>query len=561
MSREKIRQTDLRNFSVRIGQLLRLHPLRSGFILAALISVLLVLGCVADCKGATGPSQQAAGGAIRTQPSAVGSTLNRIQRLVGQGRLDEARHELSEAIAEFPREPTLQNFFGVVDAEQAETTAAERAFEKAIQGSPHYAGAYLNLGHLYQTMPNHRPQAIQVYRTLLKFDPANIEGNYQCALLELNEGDFHQSLTHLHKLPLLYARKPQVLAVACGDYVAIAATSDAISCVDHLLASPKLTRADVASILPVLAHSRQSGIAIHLLNELMRRGMASEGDLDQLGRLYAQGGDLPEARHAFEQLAQRKPTAVAPLLELAHVASLQEDDHGALGYLVHARALDPNNARIHFLFGMMCVRLGLQRDAYTSLKQAVALDPSNAAYIYALGAVSTESKDPRESIGYFKRYCALKPHDPRGRLALGAAYYFIHELGIARKIVAPLKQDPQTSAGAYYYLGRIDSDELNWDAATQDLEQAIHRDSRNADAYAALGAVYLHEHKYAQAEAALGSTLRLQPDHYLANLDLMVAYERTKDRRAPDQARRFASVEKQREQRARQFFETIRVVP
>ncbi len=528
------------------------------------LTVIMLFLPLSRSAGGEGPlsfAQGAAVGKIHSRESAVSSTLDSIQRLIGQGRLNEARRELNEAFKKFPREPALEDFLGVVNAEEGQNEAAERCFQKAIQESPRYTGAYLNLGHLYQTMPNHRLQAIQTYRALLKFDPANIEANYQCSLLELIQGDFHRSLGQLRKLPPLYARKPQALAVACGDYAAMGSTSDASSCVSYLLASSDLTRPDVTPIMPALERFRQAKIAIRLLAGLRDRGMASGNDLEQLGTLYVQEGELPEARQAFKQLAERKPDAVTPLLELAHIASRQKDYRGALGYLAHARALDPKNPRIHFLFGLVCVQLGLEREAYISLKRAVDLDSSNPAYVYALGSVATERADPSKSIGYFKRYCALKPGDPKGRLALGAAYYFSHELGMARRILLPLKQNPQVAADAEYYLGRIESDELKAAAAVDDLEQSIRRAPRNADAYAVLGGVYLHEDRYAQAEAAFGHALRLQPDNYLANLDLMIVYQRTKDRRAPAQAHRFAAVEKQRQQRARRFFEAIRVVP
>ena len=70
--------------------------------------------------------------------------------------------------------------------------------------------------------------------------------------------------------------------------------------------------------------------------------------------------------------------ASAPLLmDLAGTAVKQKDYQGALGYLAHARSLEPNNATVHFLFGMVCVEENLVREAYESMKKAVELDPDN----------------------------------------------------------------------------------------------------------------------------------------------------------------------------------------
>lgn len=93
------------------------------------------------------------------------------------------------------------------------------------------------------------------------------------------------------------------------------------------------------------------------------------------------------------------------------------------------------------------------------------------------------------------------------------------------------------------------------------LSRAIRDEPGYADAYAALGMVLLDEKNYAASSQALNRALALQPDNYLANLDLTVLYLRTKDPRAASQKKRLASVSKEREERAKLFLRKIRVVP
>ena len=97
--------------------------------------------------------------------------------------------------------------------------------------------------------------------------------------------------------------------------------------------------------------------------------------------------------------------ASAPLLmELARTAVKLKDYKGALGYLAHARSLEPGNATVHFLFGMVCVEENLGREAYESMKKAVELDPENPLVNYAMGAVATHRHEPSESLPYFEKY-------------------------------------------------------------------------------------------------------------------------------------------------------------
>src|SRR5207245_9520652 len=105
----------------------------------------------------------------------------------------------------------------------------------------------------------------------------------------------------------------------------------------------------------------------------------------------------------------------------ARVARQARDLHGALGSLAHARELDPSDARVHFLFGMVCVELDLGVEAYQALKEAVRLDPGNAAINYAMGAVALHRRDAPEAVPFFRKYAALVPGDPRGPLAVGVA--------------------------------------------------------------------------------------------------------------------------------------------
>ena len=113
----------------------------------------------------------------------------------------------------------------------------------------------------------------------------------------------------------------------------------------------------------------------------------------------------------------------ALLIELARAAFKAGDAKGALGYLAHARDLEPTNVAVHFLFGIICVELNLGAEAYQSLAKAVALAPNDPDVNYAMGAVSLHRHEPSEALPYFEAYVRLRPGDPRGRFALGAAKY------------------------------------------------------------------------------------------------------------------------------------------
>lgn len=489
--------------------------------------------------------------------------LKRAQQFIGQGDLEAARAQLNKGLRAFPRDADFFNYLGVVDAEEGNTRSAEANFRTAIEKEPRSTGAYLNLGHLYQSEIAKRPGAfslaLSTYAKLLQFDPGNAQANYQAAVLETRKGDYRKSLDHLKKLSTTDQQTPQSLALLCVDMARTGHPHAASNAASRMAASSDLTEQDVLPILPELRS--HSSLALQLLQALSQRHLASKGTLYKLAEFQEQAGELKQARQTLESVAEREPGSAGPLIDLARLANRQGDHRGALGYLAHARDIEPQNAAVHFFFGIVCVEMDLHQEAYVSLKKAVDLDPGNPYYNFAFGAVASQRDDPREAIPYFKKYCALKPSDPRGPLSVGATYYYSHDLADASRELMKAAGDKATAAGANYFLGRIAKDKGQWQAATQYLETSTHDDPGYADAFAALGSVYLNQKKYSQAEAALLHALKIEPSNYLANLNLTILYQRTKDSRAMKQAKRFAAVQSQREQRAKLFLRTIRVAP
>jgi tetratricopeptide (TPR) repeat protein len=504
-------------------------------------------------------------GACRCQAAQFSDTTQKIQQLLQTGDTATAQALLSQALRESPGDGGLYNLQGVIKAQAGDFASAESNFQKAIALAPHLEGAYLNLGRLYQEHapkdPGAREKALGVYAELLRFAPDHLEANYQSAVLLMQKRLYAESLQHLARLPAEDQDHSQAMSVYCADFAGLGQRDKAEAAADRMLRSSDLAEADVTSILPILASRQETSLALKLLQGLEARRLASFDSLHSLGLLSRSAGRLAEARQALEAAAQLQPNSVPVLLDLARVADDQQDYTGALGYLAHARELEPNNGSIHFFWGIICIEQDLAEEAYQSLKKAVALDPQNAYYNYALGVVTMQREDANESIPYLKEYCELKPHDPRGRLALGAAYFNSRDDESAQKVLATIAHDPQTAAGANFYLGRIDNREGRYPEALRHLSLALQARPNYADAYAELGLVHLKQREYPPAEEALEKALKLRPDNYTANLNLMILYQRTRNPKAEEQSKRFEQLKEDRAQRAKEFLRTIEVRP
>jgi tetratricopeptide (TPR) repeat protein len=488
-----------------------------------------------------------------------------IQQLFGQGDLAGARKLLDETVVQFPADAGLDNLLGIIEAQEGNYAAAERSFNRAITRERKFTGAYLNLGRLYQEHaaddPQALPKALEVYRQALQYEPDNAEANYQSAALLMRKGAYQASLDHLSRLPARIQNSAQALSVSCADYAGLGRSDRANEMAGRLLAHPDFSEPDVSAILPALAGGRRDDLSVALLEGLRKRQPLSPSMARHLGMAYEQTGKLAEARATLETSVAGDRPSSALLVELARVAHKQQDYQGALGYLAHARDLEPNNASLSYFFGLVCLDLNLVAEARTAFDGAVKLEPENPAYNYAMGATSAFRHDPSEAIPYFEKYIRLKPQDARGKLALGAALFRAKRYDAAIKALTEAVKVPETATTAQYYLGSIARQEGRLDEAIQELQQALKANPDYTDALAELGQCYLMKKEYEPAGKLLRRALEINPNHYAANFNLLTLYARAKDGREAAQAARFEEVKKLREEKALEFLRMVEIHP
>jgi tetratricopeptide (TPR) repeat protein len=525
-----------------------------GYLIAVLVSGLLF--CRADFVLADSADN---GEGTREQK------ILRIQQLIENRDFHEADRLLAEATKQFPADPGLQNLRGVIAAQQGNYQSAEESFNRAVRRAPKFTNAYLNLGRLYQERaaadPRTLRKALSVYGRVLRYDAKNAEANYQSAVLLLQLGEFQNSLNHLAQLPVRSQGSAQTLSILCADYAGLGNRTGADDVAAQLLANPEFSEADAAQALPGLTAGGRDDLSISLLEALESRTGLSPEMQHALGLAFERAGRLVEARATLEKFAMETNLSVPGLLELARIAHKQQDYQGALGYLAHARDLEPNNAKLHYYFGLVCVDMNLIAEARNSFEKAVKLEPENPSYNYAMGATSAYRHDPAEAVPYFEKYLKLKPQDPRAKLALGNALFRAKDYDAAIPWLTEALKTPETAATAHYYLGSIALQERRPDEAFHELGQALKAQPNYADALAELGQYFVMQRDYAQAEKQIRRALQIDPDHFAANFYLLTLYTRTTDSRREEQAKRFEELQKLRDEKTQEFLRIVEVRP
>jgi Flp pilus assembly protein TadD len=498
-------------------------------------------------------------------PRAPDAIVAKVQAAVSQSDASAAAAVASQALTAYPEDPDLHNLAGVASARQGDVSAAERHFQRAIALAPRSAGAYENLGRLYQeraaTDPAAAKSAIDVYRQWLRIEPSSAEASYQLAFVLTNAGAFGEGVTTIERLPAALLSEPHVAAVHVAALQGSGHGTRAMTLARQLARDPALTEADVLRLAPAFEKSTSTDATLVLMEALAGRPGAAPDVLRALAHVKTRVGDLPGARETLERAFGAAAPNAATLVDLARVAYRQRDFAGALGYLAHARTLEPSNARIHFFFGIACIELNLGSEAYESLKKAIALDPDNPAINYVLGAVAIHRHERAEAIPYFERYVQLAPDDPRGRFALGVAYFYSDDFDRAKQALTEAAAHPETAAGAQYFLGGIARRQNDLESARQHLEDAVRRVPGYADARAELGLIYTRQGRFDEAEASLRQALTLDPDNYAATVNLTALYTRTRDPRKEEMAARLEKVQQKRADEAQEFLRIVDFVP
>lgn len=497
--------------------------------------------------------------------SAYDRTVLAIQKQIETGNLDAARALLAEAARHYSHNGGLENLLGVVEVQQGHNDAAHKAFAAAIADDPRLIGAYLNLSRMDMDAAANRraarDEALRLSLRVLQLDPSNEEAQYQAATILFWNHEYRLSLEHLEKLSAISRARIGAQALECADLAALGPPARTEQAAKALAANPDLTEQDANMCLPALRGTKRADLIEEVFAAAANRQALSPEGLRILGLAQEGEAKFPEARATLEEAFAANDKSVDILEDLTRVAKAANDNQGALGYLAHARDLQPTNAWLAYEFGAICLRMGLFGEARKAMGEALRLDPANPDYNLGMGTVVSFSSDPSQSLPYLTRYHALRPKDPEGLLALGATSYRAKDYDTASQWLHQAVASPKTAAEAHFYLGRIARQEGRIDEAISELQQSLALQPEQADTLAELGQISVQRHDFSQAATYLDEALHLDSDNYAANFGLLELYARTGDVRREQQSRRFDEIKSMRDERERQMMRAIEIRP
>jgi tetratricopeptide (TPR) repeat protein len=488
-----------------------------------------------------------------------------IQQHMEQNDLDGARSLIAGAQAKFPANGGLENLLGVIEIQQGHRDRAIQEFSAAILHDPSLAGAYLNLGRIYmQTAESDktaRASAMRTYDRLLRREPNHAEANYQAAMLLMWDHDYERSLQHLANLGPEDRSRITGQIVLCADEAALHHASAADKAAAAIEAAPDLTEQDAMEVLPALRAAHRADLIESIFAAANDKSPLAADGLRILGLAQEGEGKLEIARKTLERAFALSGSSVPILVDLTRVAKAGKDYQGALGYLAHARDLQPNDASFAYEFGVISLRMGLLGESRKAMDEAVKLSPDNAEYNFGMGTVSSFAQDATQGLPYLEKYHALRPSDPAALLAIGTTYFRAKKFDSASVWLKQAAAYETTAADAHYYLGRIARVEGHLEEAKHQLEQANTLTPDRADVLAELGQVFFASREYREAQTYLDRAVAIDGENYGANFGLLQLYARTGDPRREEQSKRFDQIKAKDEENYQEMMRIISVRP
>ncbi len=190
----------------------------------------------------------------------------------------------------------------------------------------------------------------------------------------------------------------------------------------------------------------------------------------------------------------------------------------ALGELLKAAELDPDEPRIHNLLGVVYLEKGMAVQAAEQFQKALSLDPKYVEVRNNLGIAYLRTGKIQEAIREFNR--ALEsPVYTTPQFAyynLGQAYLALKDYEKARaNYTEALKLSPRYSL-AYYGMGLTWKAVENWKQAAEALKKAIEYAPRYAPGHFEFGEVLVRLNEKSLARLAFQEVVQLVPGSELA---------------------------------------------
>lgn len=482
-------------------------PMRAHLtVVLRLSSCCLALGCQLS-YGLCMNGQQISTQTSRKSAQKSDPRFQEAQNLLQQGRPDEAKQKVEDALAKNPRSVEGYNLLGIIRISQKDFDGALKAFQQALALNPASSRTKINLGNLFASQQK-LDLAEKEFHEVLHVEPANSEANYNLGLIALSKGQAAIAVPLFEKVTPQTTESQVNLLRAC---LQSGRNTQALSVASSLSArNPKDVR--LHSTLGVILASGKQYKSAQL--EFEKANALQPEDLDilfDLGQVYVRAGEYSKAELILKRVQALKPDSPDVLYLLAQVYADQSRPVDALELLVRAHKLAPENTDIIFSLARASMTQNYFEDAIPLLESGIKLAPRRADLHAALGESYFMSGRTEKAIEEFKQLVEIDP-TARSYAFLGLSYRHLGRFDEARKYFEEgWKLDPH-NASCLFNLGYIEGRQGNQLKAENYFRQTLKANPDFADALFELADLRINAKRFEEAAELLRRYVKASRD-------------------------------------------------
>jgi tetratricopeptide (TPR) repeat protein len=451
------------------------------------------------------------------------ATDNHIQeseRLLAVGNLEAAEREAKLALSSPETQALAWAMLGTIRLQQNRNQEGIEYLEKAISLEPRLIGARLNLGEACSRL-GQIDKARQAYRDALRVRPDSTPARLSLAQLEASAGNHATSLQVAEPILVALRRTPEGILLLAADYSGLKRKSRLALLVGEWRKLGEIPESKTLEFADILS---RNGLLPEAIEVVKGQASANENPSFEttfaLAGLYARQGNTNLASDYYESALKQREGCVPCLRGLASIARKEGDTEKALGYLIRARKLSPEDPDVQFEFGRVCLERDLFDDGVEALEKAVALRPDNDHYRYVLASGYTSLAHYPKARVLLEGLVKKHPNDSALQYALGAVLYLMAEFDAAETSLRKSIELNADQVGSYYYLGLIAEKSKDYQAAEQIFRRLLKDHPEHVPSYAWLGTVLVEMRKYSEAQPVLEEAIRRDPSSVQAHFQL-----------------------------------------
>ena len=443
-------------------------------------------------------------GMAQTRFGASSPALQQVESLIREGHLDDAKASVLSELKRNPASVEGYNLLGIIESDQLDYSNALAAFEKALQLAPNSAKTHNNLGDFY--LSQRKPElAEKEFRTVLRLDPADLEGNYNLGVLLMARGAYSDAIPRFERIhPANQATSFNLIK----SYFRSNRVKDALRTATSLSNQSQGSVPVHFSLGVLLASEKQYKMAVLEFQKADALQSNTFETLYNLGEALFREGEYSNADLALNRALKLKPDSPEAQYLLALVYKNEARPLDALNLLISARKISPENPDVILLMAQISMSQDYYEDAIPLLEQGLRVAPQRADLCAALGQSYFMAGKIDNALDQFKKLIELDP-SARSYAFVALAYRNLGRFDDAKSYVLKgLKLDPSDS-GCLLNLGFIEEAQGDQQAAELQFQRILGSNPDYPDALLELANLQIAQKRYPEAVVLLKRYIRV----------------------------------------------------